>query len=186
MEPSLNKEIKLRKYEHSMVVSGGGVIIFGVWSVVKAILFFIVSPAEQFQSIYSDEDAQELYDIGFSNTDASLFIFVAILIILIVDLLLRFYVGRSAILVGRRMRKKEIMYIVIAIFLGLVLFAGFFARILFAQDYIAGVKTTAWSTGNVSSIVDLTSLLALIELIVSSFKVRRLRKELGIENVEGK
>ena len=83
MEPSLNKEIKLRKYEHSMVVSGGGVIIFGVWSVVKAILFFIVSPAEQFQSIYSDEDAQELYDIGFSNTDASLFIFVAILKLLL-------------------------------------------------------------------------------------------------------
>lgn len=146
MEPSLNKEIKLRKYEHSMAISGAGVIIFGVWSVVKAVLFFIVSPAEQFQSIYSNEEAQELYDIGLSNSGASIFIFVAILIILIVDLLFRFYVGRSAILVGRRMRKKGIMYIVIAIFLGLVLVVGFFARIFFAQDYIAGIKITDWST----------------------------------------
>ena len=53
MEPSLRKEIKLRKYEHSMVISGGGVILFGLWSVLKTILFFIVSPAEQFQSTYS-------------------------------------------------------------------------------------------------------------------------------------
>ena len=40
------------------------------------------------------------------------------------------------------------------------------------------------AAGNVSIIVDITSLLALIEMIIAAFMVRKLRKELGINGTE--
>ena len=223
--------VKLRKYENILTISGIGVIAFGLWSVIKAALYFIVQPLD-IVSIMPTEEVQALGDLKVLMNGVVLGM---ILFVLMLDLLLRIYIGRSAIAVGRGRKKKKTIYIILAVFVGMSLAGSISASIntnyqeakaLYTrvmeeihadgesaapqqasgeasdQDTDAAVEPDAAADPGsaadqeksaeeklekevnraaVSIFVDMTSLLAIIEMIIASIQVRRLRKKLQQE-----
>ena len=151
------KERKMRRYQNLLTVSGLGVIIFGLWSVLKTILLLFMK-----EGILS-----EIPD----DTFVRVMFFLILGGILLVDVLIRLYVGLSARAEGFG-KKKGYGYVVIAILMAL---ASLTSIVLIFFDTN---EQSIWEL-IVSVIVEATSLVVTIELLVAAFTVKKLKKELG-------
>ena len=151
------KERKMRRYRNLLTVSGLGVIIFGLWSVLKTILLLFMK-----EGILS-----EIPD----DTFVRVMFFLILGGILLVDVLIRLYVGLSARAEGFG-KKKGYGYVVIAILMAL---ASLTSLVLIFFDTN---EQSLWEL-IVSVIVEATSLVVTIELLVAAFTVKKLKKELG-------
>ena len=180
------EETKLRKYEYALVISGVGVIAFGLWSIVKAAIYFILIPLDELgSSTQMLDEMGGLQSLGLTDRETGYLIAAAALFALLVDFVLRLYVGRSAVIDGRRLKKKRFAYVIWAMFIA----AGLVLSVITRAVEMGLGKSGTWdyviASANVSVVVDLTSLLAVIEMIVAAIMVRRLRRELGISRKEG-
>ena len=151
------KERKMRRYQNLLTVSGLGVIIFGLWSVLKTILLLFMK-----EGILS-----EIPD----DTFVRVMFFLILGGILLVDVLIRLYVGLSARAEGFG-KKKGYGYVVIAILMAL---ASLTSLVLIFFD---SNEQSIWEL-IVSVIVEATSLVVTIELLVAAFTVKKLKKEMG-------
>ena len=151
------KERKMRRYQNLLTVSGLGVIIFGLWSVLKTILLLFMK-----EGILS-----EIPD----DTFVRVMFFLILGGILLIDVLIRLYVGLSARAEGFG-KKKGYGYVVIAILMALASLASL-VLIFFDTN-----EQSLWEL-IVSVIVEATSLVVTIELLVAAFTVKKLKKELG-------
>ena len=151
------KERKMRRYQNLLTVSGLGVIIFGLWSVLKTILLLFMK-----EGILS-----EIPD----DTFVRVMFFLILGGILLFDVLIRLYVGLSARAEGFG-KKKGYGYVVIAILMAL---ASLTSLVLIFFD---SNEQSIWEL-IVSVIVEATSLVVTIELLVAAFTVKKLKKELG-------
>ena len=151
------KEIKMRRYQNLLTVSGLGVIVFGLWSVLKTILLLF----------FRKELLADVPD----DTLVRVILFSIIGLILLVDFLLRLFVGLSARDEGYG-KKKGYAYIVFAIVIALGSLAS-----LVMVFFDSNVKSITELI--VSVIVEATSLIVVIELLVAAFTVKKLKKELG-------
>lgn len=149
--------IRLRKNQNTLAVIGLGVIAFGIWSVLKGVL-------------YTALNSGDLQNILEGSAERAFF-WVLIGIVLAIDLGLRLHVGLSAIAEGKG-RKKGRGYIVLAFLMALISFA------LFALGVLLLHGSEALGTALVSLVVEATSCILLVEMAVSAIKVRRLRKAL--------
>lgn len=178
------EETKLRKYEHALVISGVGVIAFGIWSIIKATIYFILIPMEQLSKSNMSDDLVVLQSLGMTDRGIGYLIAVIILFVLVVDFALRLYIGRSAVYDGRRLKRKRFTYVILAMFVAASLTINLINRCV----ELGSQQETLWgnvmASANVSVVVDMTSLLALIEVIVAAIMVRRLRRELEISGKE--
>lgn len=180
----MDDQSKLRKYENLLAISGAGVIAFGLWSVVKAVIYLLVLSPQQLVSNMAKEGLTDVDMMGLSQTTASIIAICGVIIALLIDLSLRFYVGRSAIIDGRRQKKKSVVYVIMAILLSMGLISSTITRFTSPQTGAAQTWDTVVSAADASIFIDLTSLLAFIEMIVAAIMVRRLRKELGKDDRE--
>ena len=139
------EESELRRGQNTLFILGGGVITFGVWSVVKMIMYFALDPAKYF---HFDDIPQEYRLLAMA------FAYGIIALIVGLDVGLRFYVGLSARAEARG-KKKSRAYIIVA-----------------APDNILDTA--------VSTIVDITAQITLIELVLTARRVQRLRKLLSV------
>ena len=151
------KEIKMRRYQNLLTVSGLGVIICGLWSVLKTILALFMK--EGLLGELPDE------------TVIRVVLFAIIGGIFLIVVLLRLYVGLSARAEGFG-KKKGYGYIVLAILMALASLASLV--MIFFDANITSITELV-----VSIIFEATSLIATIELLVAAFTVKKLRKELG-------
>ena len=151
------KERKMRRYQNLLTVSGLGVIIFGLWSVLKTILLLFMK-----EGILS-----EIPD----DTFVRVMFFLILGGILLVDVLIRLYVGLSARAEGFG-KKKGYAYVIIAILMALASLASLVLIFFDANEQ------SLWEL-IVSVIVEATSLVVTIELLVAAFTVKKLKKELG-------
>ena len=178
------EETKLRKYEHALVISGVGVIAFGIWSIIKATIYFILIPMEQLSKSNMSDDLVVLQSLGMTDRGIGYLIAVIILFVLVVDFALRLYIGRSAVYDGSRLKRKRFTYVILAMFVAASLTINLINRCV----ELGSQQETLWgnvmASANVSVVVDMTSLLALIEVIVAAIMVRRLRRELEISGKE--
>ncbi len=145
------KEVKLRKYENKLIISGLGVILFGIWSVVKSLLSFILNM-----------NTDESYNVS---------MLVNVLIFLAIELALRLYIGMSARSEGFG-RKKRYAYIVLSVIISILSFVSLL-YLLYANNIESLLQYL------VSILFEATSMFAYIELVVSAFAVKKLRKEIG-------
>ena len=151
------KERKLRRYQNLLTVSGLGVIIFGLWSVLKTILLFFLK-----EGAFGELPDETVYRV----------ILLAIIGgILLVDMMVRLYVGLSARAEGFG-KKKGYGYIVVGILMALLSLAS-----LVMIFFDASEKSITEMI--VSFIVEATSLVVTIELLIAAFTVKKLKKELG-------
>ncbi len=73
-------QVKLRKYEHILAISGARVIAFGLWSIVKAVIYVILSPVSQFSQVFTEEDMAQLNIANVGEREADIALIVLILI----------------------------------------------------------------------------------------------------------
>lgn len=155
------KEVKMRRYQNLLTVSGLGVIVLALWSVLKTILYFVLN--------------RDIFNQAFAGvSDNALVKAVAIgmiAAILLIDLTIRLFVGMSARAEGFG-KKKGYAYIILAVLLALLSLTSL-VLIFFNSS---GKSITEMI---VSVIVEATSLIVVIELLVAAFTVKKLRKELG-------
>lgn len=151
------KEIKMRRYQNLLTVSGLGVIIFGLWTVLKTILLLFLQ-----EDMVDDLPDGLFYRVLF---------FTLIGGVLLIDFLIRLFVGLSARAEGFG-KKKGYGYIVVAI---LIAIASLASLVLIFFD----IADRSILELIVSFIVEATSMIATVELLVAAFTVKKLKKELG-------
>ncbi|MBQ9679095.1 MAG: hypothetical protein IJV48_00220 [Ruminococcus sp.] len=158
-------EVKLRRYRNLLTISGTGVIAFGVWSVIKTILFMTLTP-----DYLRLNDIGDIGDIGEAGmTVVKIFAFTVLGVIMAIELLLRLYIGLSARAEGNG-KKKRIVYVVVAASL-LLLSLWSIITSLHVSEYGSLLDMA------VSLLLELTSAAAFFETIYASCMVRRLQKK---------
>ena len=168
--------IRLRKHQDTLVTVGKGIIVFSLWSVAKTIGTMLLNRedlTEAFKKLMGFADAKEAAVIPDELVYA---VVMAVMVIaLLIDLLIRLKVGRSAIREGRGIRKSGFY-----LFLTFLLIISSFMTLL---SYV--MKSTQTETdlqiaramGEELSfsafVIELTSFVMMIEMLLSARYVRK-------------
>ena len=154
-------EKELRRKQVTLVTLGTGVILFGVWSVVKSLLYFRTN-------LFADLDTQaepELLPYMLATV-------VIVALFVLADLGIRLKIGRRARAEGMGRRQKN-GYLILAALIVLVNITGDLLGVYFIVKN--GVPEQSGLDYVVSVLVDLSSTVLLAELIVTALRVRKLR-----------
>ena len=156
-------DAKIRKNRDILSISGKALILFGIWSIVRLFLFKILD-SEVLASVLLFPET-ELLDAAFIESAFDITI-----IVLVINLLLRIFIGASAIAEGSG-RKKSIFYIVLAI---IYIIYSLISDILVIINPIYDKTSIAVIS---PLIIDFSSCFALIMIVIASFSCRKLIKE---------
>ena len=154
-------EQELRRRQVTLVTLGTGVILFGVWSVVKSLLYFRTN-------LFADLDTQvepELLPYMLATV-------VIVALFVLADLGIRLKIGRRARAEGMGRRQKN-GYLLLAALIVLVNITGDLLGVYYIVKN--GVPEQSGPDYVVSVLVDLSSTVLLAELIVTALRVRKLR-----------
>lgn len=174
-------EKELRRNRSTLAVVGLGVIAFGAWSVVKTVLILTLRAGDPLEN-------SEFAEGAFSEI-AHIIFYAFIVLVLLLDLALRLYVGLSARKEGLR-GKKSAKYIVLACLLAAmsvyssIFTAGTIGEMSKPKDAAASTVEDAFNLRKgegvedavVSTLVEVTSTVTLIQLIVAGVRVKQLEK----------
>lgn len=155
-------EAKIRKQQSVLICSGLGMILFGIWSIIRFLLMKYID-ASWFEELLGTFD--EL-----PQADYQKIVVMIVLVILLLDLAIRLYVGLSAIREGSGFYRKHVTYIVIAFLYALFNIWADMSQMgtFFSEDIPFGIVTNV--------ITDLTIQIATVEIIVSAIRVRYFEK----------
>ena len=158
-------EKRMRKYQSSLMVSGSGVIALTLWEALKTFVFFTLN-AGQVITIIAKETNMNIKLIWVLYSLA-----VAVFVLLLSGF--RFYVGFSANAEARG-KKKSKFYLIVATIMIMLLLGSIknYSRAFFLESAREHTDTTV-----ATFLLDCFSLVALIEMLVSSILVRSCRKE---------
>lgn len=143
---------------------GTGVMVLGIWSVVKTLMYLLLGN----QAVTGYFESTSISGIPIEMS------YLVLMVLLFMDLLVRLYVGLSARAEGFGAQKGNV-YVVFAVLLCLFHLAAIVTGI--------GSRFRSYQSPEdaaVSFLMDLTSLITLIELVNSIFKVRWLKRELTL------
>lgn len=153
-------ETQIRKSEINLGILGPGITVFGIWLIVK---YLFLSPVyEQTLSKYSAE-----FDIKSLTA--------LIWIEIIVEVLLRFYIGFSAQAESKGKRLRGVYLIVTAVTVAVstaFIIGEIIFFILYGDSLVAAFITI---------VIDVTSTLLLLEVLIYGYRLRRFRKQLAGE-----
>ena len=149
------RNVRFRKDRNVLNIAGTGVMLFGIWSVIKTYTTFFEAPAKMFEGIdeLSEMDMTEI--ILLSCTLAMVLSF---------DLLIRLYVGLKSRAESKG-KKAGSLYLLVTIFLSIASL-GFFILEVFSFVGQPELSTIA------EMIVELTSLIIQIELLISAIRIK--------------
>lgn len=156
-------EAKIRKQQSILISSGTAVILFGVWSIVRIVLLRFIDTTH-YISYFELDNIPDILDISAAQY-ANIFM-VFLVILLFIDLIIRTYIGFSAIKEGQGKYKKHITYIVVA---GICAFMSICSDISSVISFIKGDVTFEWF---LSVIIDISIHIATIEIVISAIKLR--------------
>ncbi len=159
------ERIRLKKNETVLVICGNGVIFFGVWSLIKSIMSVVLYNSDFHQYMAQYQDIHMFQGLVYGS----------VFFILAMDLFFRFYLGMSASAEVKGKKKKS-NYIVLAFF---VLFYTVFG--LVASLFIMPPDDISILTTITTVLVEFTSALTLLQLIISAICVRKIRKSMQLE-----
>ena len=175
-------DTKIRKFRDTLITGGFAIIAFGIWTVIKSIMeaFTILKPMIGNMTLENLTQVQEeqLKELIESN---ALFYALMLLILafLVVDMLLRIYVGLSARAIGLQKKKrngKERSGIVWLIF-GVILTAfNVYSLVVNLVQIRELLQTYSIVNYVISLFVDVTSIFVTAELIVTGFRLRKFTK----------
>lgn len=152
---------KIRHLQHNMYIDGMGVILLGLWSALKVLVIIA-------EEIYTIENTYELPVHIF--TTAKIIVSVMIFLFILLIWLYHYYVGSGAIKAGKGRKRPKIYYFWTVVFLLINIFG--------LPSYLLADHTTKISdTGFAAMLVDLTIVFIVIDLLVSSSRLKKLTKK---------
>ena len=149
-------QLRLRKNQSDLVAIGLGVIAFGVWSVIKTVLYVAFHTESVLGSLEGDKYLILTFWVLLGG-------------VLAIGLALRLYIGLSAIAEGKG-KKRKAGYIVLSLLMSVLSFVLLAAGLL-AQGFAGAAGNTA-----VTLMVEMTSDVLLLEMSISAIRVRRMKK----------
>lgn len=161
-----SQHVKLRRCQNTLSVVGTGIILFAAWSLVKTIgtLFVLQDDSGQPKIVEMRQKAAALTDAEFY-----LLVLAMALIIMSLEVILRIYVGLSAKAEARGSKRRP-LYLIMA---GILVLESIGVLVTSLTDLFAGheedprqVLTTV--------IIESTSLIMIIEMIVAAVQIRHL------------
>ncbi|MBE5826819.1 MAG: hypothetical protein E7307_09300 [Butyrivibrio sp.] len=153
-------DIHYRKVSNSLVVSGMGIIFFGLWSVIKVFT----------EIAFGQVNITEFLMSGLENTPRMRFLMFAVFAgVILFVIIFHYYVGSCAIRVGTG-KKRHYLYIAFAIILLAVNIVGM------EQYFSADPAYSQIDVTIASFLVDLANCATLINLVITSFLYYGLKK----------
>lgn len=172
-------EIELRKRQNTLIIAGAGTIIFGVWSIVKTLGLFYFDRARRMAVL------KGMIEAGGETWEDRYYLLAVVLtvIILMWDLAFRAFIGWAAISEGMG-KRRSILYIIVACLM-LLGSAGTITGL--SSEYVRFLVQLTSETPEATTqdpslsavIIEITSLIMLVEMIHASIRVRKLTKESG-------
>ena len=154
----------LRKHQNTLVIVGKGVFAFGLWSVAKVFLSVRLIPEIRNQALLNPDTGELFPELWVYGILAFFSFFI---------LLFRAAVRRGAVAEGLG-RRTRLGYVALAVLIAAVDASALIASLLEPEQAYRSVLD-----GIVSVVVELTSIVTTIELIVSAVRVRKLVRMLG-------
>lgn len=159
-------ERELRRNQDTLSSIGLGVLAFGVWSVIKAAVVFVIQVPGQIEAAIEKQYVPAT--IAFAG--------MVLLLILALILALRVYIWRSA-RAERQGGSHKRRYLVAVGFLAALSLISLLAMIL--QMILPGrFETDVSGDRIIAAFIEMTSLITLIEMIVASLRTKRITQEL--------
>ena len=158
-------EKELRRNQISLVMCGTGVILLGVWSVLKVMLYFLAGPPIE---LGIEEDPKVVLI-------AEIVVFGLLGILMVADVWLRVSIGRAARAEGMG-RPQKSRYLYLTLFVAIISILGLVYSVWLALT--GGLTNQSRLDFAASCAVDLISTFLLFRLIAAAKRVRRLRETL--------
>lgn len=154
---------EIRRYRHTLVITGGAVILFGLWDIAKSILqLMFTQPLVKL--VEQQTDALEQGDL----LPFLLFTIVILVIFFMISFSIRLCVGRTAIAVGKGETRRCKIAIFWALFLLAVSASGPVLTVILYTEQSDVLNMAA------SILVDVTSIIILVGMLRSFYMVRKL------------
>ena len=168
-----NMQTELRKHQHTLAVVGMGAIGFGIWSVIKAILYLtIINPLKD--TVLADYE--NITDLEYEYLIALGVTIVITVLIVLIDLLLRWRVGKLALDIARGNRLPTARFFVRT---GFVILVDALELVMGFLGIIGVISSEEELLDSVSTLlVDLTSVVTLIEMVVAAVIIRKITEQL--------
>ncbi len=158
---------KLRRSRDALSISGRAIVAFGLWDIARAFL----SSAYGSSLGQNDEEIERVFaDFDIENMELLAIIALIVLVLLFLSIFLRFHVGLAAHSEARG-KKKGWGYVVLAAVMALnntALAIVSYTFLFVTRSYLSLAGTL------ITSIIDLTSIYAYVDLIRSAITVKRL------------
>ena len=161
---------KLRKYEYNLQAAGMGVFLFGAWGALRVVILFLLG-----------DSRDELHDYVDKAGAQQWVIYVIMIIVIALVIGLHAYIGICASSEGLR-RKRRWVYLILAGILAVSKFINIITDSSLSYILAAKVDTI------VAFIVNVTSFLTIVSLIVNAIIVKVLRgklRKLKVERLKG-
>ncbi len=149
------QNIELMRQRSRLIGSGTAVIVFSVWSVVKALM-------QTYYQVKVYLEAEEYYPV--------FALVIAVFIISGIDMAFKLYVGLSARSVGMGKKKKK-LYIVFAVIILIMSALSLVLMIIMLPEGDHGILSEI-----VSLAVEATAFFAVLQLVIAAFRIRALEK----------
>lgn len=165
-------EKEIRRYQNTLIIIGTGVIAFGIWSVCRTLISVFINRDDITAMVIEGET-------GLTSLAVLITFYVFMLIYLVLDLALRFFVGFSARQEGKGVKKGK-AYLIAAAFI----IAGSVINLVISVSLFAGGDTSLIEF-LVTLIVEFTSAVTVFEMIAASVKLRKITnmaKSEGLKN----
>ena len=166
--------ILMRRSQNTLIVVGTGVILFSIWTVVKTLgLIFILKD----ESIAIARKVAD--EIGISISDQHLYYIVlaVMLIIMLMFLAVRTYIGRAAISEGRGVRRRK-GYLILAVIMIIINTAAVTANHLLpeSQKFLGELST---NNSLPAFIIEVTSMIMMAEMVFAAIRLRGARRRIS-------
>ena len=168
-----SKQIAIRKCQSNLIIVGTGVIALAVWDAIKTVLLLVILRNETVDNIKRSAEADAE---GVSNTALFVVVCFFTLIVLLIVVTARLYIGRSSISEGRGGRGRRgylflacvsIVFSTISIFSDI----SIYVNDQIPQEY--GALSNDVSLPAI--IIEVTSMIMMLEMVVSAIRIRKLR-----------
>ncbi len=169
--------ILIRRSQNTLIVVGTGTILFSVWTVVKTLGTLILLKDEAVAVVRKTADEN-----GIIISDQHLFYIVlaVTLIALLLFLAVRTYIGLTAISEGRGLRRR-IGYLILAVIMIIFNITAVIINFVSvkSQDSIDSLAVFSNDTSLSAHIIEITSIIMLVELVFSAIRIRIVRKRVS-------
>ena len=167
--------LKARRSQNTLIIVGTGIIVFSIWTLIKTVGMTLMNWTDILTELRS---VQGLDDPSISDTALFTILMIVLLIYLGGGILLRLFVGLSAIAEGLG-KRRSILYILAAAFMIWSSFSGCLISIagLLSGETAEESSIILQNRPSVSAmIIELTSLIMMVQMVVSAIRIRWFRK----------